>query len=120
MMRYHVFIILLFLFFINLNTFVYAQVEIEDFFEPKTTIGGYGELHYNYEKVGDDDPKKILDFHRFVVYVGHAWTEEWSFRSEIELEHNIVKNGQGILQLEQSSDQNMPNILSPQPGLEMV
>ncbi len=79
-----------------------AQDELDDFFEPKTSIGGYGELHYNFNKVGNNAPTKTLDFHRFVLYVGHAWTEKWSFRSEIELEHNLVKDGQGILQLEQA------------------
>ena len=79
-----------------------AQDELDEFFEPKTSIGGYGELHYNYNKVGDFAPTKTLDFHRFVLYVGHAWTEKWSFRSELELEHNLVKDGHGILQLEQA------------------
>ena len=102
MIKYPISLALLYILFFNLPLTVYAQDEFEDFFEPKTTIGGYGELHYNYEKLENHDPKKVLDFHRFVVYVGHAWTEDWSFRSEIELEHNIVKNGQGILQLEQA------------------
>jgi hypothetical protein len=102
MIKYPISLFLLYILFCNLPLTIYAQDEFEDFFEPKTTIGGYGELHYNYEKLENHDPKKVLDFHRFVVYVGHAWTEEWSFRSEIELEHNIVKNGQGILQLEQA------------------
>jgi hypothetical protein len=80
----------------------YAQDEFDDIFEPKTTIGGYGELHYNYEKTGNEKSKEILDFHRFVIYFGHAWSEKWSFRSEVELEHNYVKGGQGELQLEQA------------------
>jgi hypothetical protein len=79
-----------------------AQDEFEDMFEPKTTIGGYGELHYNYSKTGDEKPEEVLDFHRFVIYFGHAWSEKWSFRSEVELEHNFVKDGQGELQLEQA------------------
>ncbi len=80
----------------------WAQDEFEHFFEPKTSVGGYGELHYNYEKIENNDPKKVLDFHRFVLYLGHAWSEEWSFRSELELEHNLVKDGQGELELEQA------------------
>jgi len=73
-----------------------------DFFEPQTTLSGYGELHYNYSKTEEEESKKILDFHRFVVFFGYAWTEKWSFKSELELEHNLVKNGQGELELEQA------------------
>jgi hypothetical protein len=79
-----------------------AQQEFDEMFQPKTTVGGYGELHYNYSKTGDADPKEVLDFHRFVLYFSHAWTQKWSFRSELELEHNYVKDGQGELQLEQA------------------
>jgi len=99
----------------------WAQDDFEDFFEPKTTIGGYGELHYNYEKLENNYPKKVLDFHRFVLYVGHAWTDEWSFRSELELEHNLVKNGQGILQLEQAFiNYSYASFLSFQAGILLV
>jgi hypothetical protein len=99
----------------------YSQDEIEDFFEPKTTIGGYGELHYNYEKAENNDPKKMLDFHRFVVYVSHAWSEEWSFRSELELEHNLVKDGQGEFQLEQAFlNYTYASYLSFQAGVLLV
>lgn len=72
------------------------------FFEPKTTIGGYGELHYNQNTVDDGTTSKHLDFHRFVLFYSHAWTERWSFKAEIELEHNFVKDGQGELELEQA------------------
>ena len=66
----------------------------DEFFEPKSTLGGYGELHYNYEKSeGADEGKKKLDFHRFVLFYSHAWTEQWSFKSEVELEHNFVGSG---------------------------
>jgi len=73
-----------------------------NFFEPKLTIGGYGELHYNNEKIGDAPSKSLWDFHRFVLFFGYSWTEKWSFKSEVELEHNFVKNGQGELELEQA------------------
>ncbi|MCK5345219.1 MAG: hypothetical protein KAR20_17540, partial [Candidatus Heimdallarchaeota archaeon] len=102
MMKYPINLVLFYLLICHLPVNIHAQDEFEDFFEPKTSIGGYGELHYNYEKIENNDPEKILDFHRFVVYVGHAWSEEWSFRSEIELEHNLVKDGQGELQMEQA------------------
>ncbi len=74
----------------------------DEFFEPTTTIGGYGELHYNQKKVGDGETTKIMDFHRFIIFFSHAWTEKWSFKSEVELEHNYVKDGHGELELEQA------------------
>jgi len=61
---------------------------------PTTSVGGYGELHLNFTQpdVGDAEPAK-LDFHRFVLFFGHSFTEEWSLKAELELEHNIVEVG---------------------------
>ncbi|MFO7444738.1 MAG: hypothetical protein R6W90_00150 [Ignavibacteriaceae bacterium] len=73
-----------------------------DFFEPKTTISGYGELHYNAVTPPAGNTTKTLDFHRFVLFFGHSWSEKWSFKSEVELEHNFVRGGQGELELEQA------------------
>src|SRR3990170_3373667 len=42
-----------------------------------TTIGGYGELHYN-----NLDSKNEIDFHRFVVFFGHRFTDRIRFFSE--------------------------------------
>ena len=74
----------------------------DDFFEPGYSIGGYGELHYNQSKTSDEDPTRKLDFHRFIIYYGYNWTEEWSFKSELELEHNYVSGSNGELELEQA------------------
>jgi len=74
----------------------------DDFFQPGYTIGGYGELHYNRAQNGNDDATTKLDFHRFIIYYGYNWTEEWSFKSEVELEHNFVSGGNGELELEQA------------------
>lgn len=89
---------------IMFSAFTFTTLSAQDeFFEPKSTIGGYGELHYNWSKDdGADDAKKTLDFHRFVLFYSHSWTEKWSFKSEIELEHNFVKDGEGELELEQA------------------
>ncbi len=73
-----------------------------DFNTSKVSIGGYGELHYNSEKVGSQPTKSSLDFHRFVLFLGYNWTEKWSLKTEIELEHNFVRNGQGEVELEQA------------------
>ena len=74
----------------------------DDFFEPGYSIGGYGELHYNRTQTGNNDATTKLDFHRFIIYYGYSFTEEWSFKSEVELEHNFVKDDQGELELEQA------------------
>ncbi len=74
----------------------------DDFFEPGFSIGGYGELHYNRVQTGDEEATINLDFHRFIIYYGYNWTEKWSFKSEVELEHNFVADGEGELELEQA------------------
>jgi len=84
-------------------TFLSGGVTIaqDDFFEPGYSIGGYGELHYNRSQTGNNYTTK-LDFHRFIIYYGYSFTEQWSFKSEVELEHNFVKDNQGELELEQA------------------
>jgi len=70
----------------------------------KTTIGGYGELHYNNldGKNGASD-KKEVDFHRFVLFFGHEFTDNLRFFSELELEHSISGDDQnGEVELEQA------------------
>ncbi len=75
----------------------------DEFFQPGSTLGGYGELHWNQAEDADgNQTKNTLDFHRFIIYYGYNWTEKWSFKSEVELEHNFVKEGQGELELEQA------------------
>lgn len=56
--------------------------------QESTTIGGYGELHYN---LPDSSKRGTLDFHRFVVYIGHTFNESISFKSEIEIEHTKIE-----------------------------
>ena len=74
----------------------------------KTSIGGYGEMHYNnLTGKGGASDKKEIDFHRFVMYFGHGFSKTVRFWSELELEHSIVKdtsdgsNG-GEIELEQA------------------
>jgi Phosphate-selective porin O and P len=65
----------------------------------KTTINGYGELHYNNIKGQDAE----IDFHRFVLEIGHEFTDSIRFFSEIELEHSIAGEGKaGEFELEQA------------------
>lgn len=80
------------------------KVPAQDFFfEPVTSVGGYGELHLNsVQNSATGDWNKTLDFHRFILFVSHAWSEQWSFKSEIEIEHNYIQDGQGEVALEQA------------------
>jgi hypothetical protein len=75
----------------------------DEFFQPGSTIGGYGELHWNKANDADgNSTKNTMDFHRFIIYYGYNWTEKWSFKSEVELEHNYVADDHGELELEQA------------------
>ncbi len=68
----------------------------------KTNIGGYGELHYNNVSSDAGDEKEI-DFHRFVLFVNHEFTDRVRFFSELELEHSLAGDGApGEVELEQA------------------
>jgi hypothetical protein len=55
----------------------------------KTSIGGYGELHYNNGiKDSSGDDYNEIDLHRFVLTVGHEFTDSIRFFSEVEFEHD--------------------------------
>ena len=64
-------------------------------------VGGYGELHYN-----DIDGKDaVFDFHRFVLFFAHDFSEDIRFFSELELEHALSGEGDdkpGEVELEQA------------------
>ncbi len=74
----------------------------------RTTIGGYGELHYN--NIDATDPandNKEIDFHRFVLFFGHEFTDNIRMFSEFELEHALSKDtadgsNPGEVELEQA------------------
>jgi len=69
----------------------------------RTTVGGYGELHYQNRNVEGGDHKEEVDFHRFVLFFGHEFTENLRFFSELELEHSIAGEGKGgEIELEQA------------------
>ena len=55
-------------------------------------------MHYN-SRDGDDE----VDFHRFILYVGHEFTDGIRFFSELELEHALAGDGKpGEVELEQA------------------
>ena len=55
-----------------------------------TTVGGYGELHYNNLSNDAGKSKKVLDLHRFVIFVNHEFNDDIRFFSEFEIEHAFV------------------------------
>lgn len=57
-----------------------------------TTIGGYGELHYNNWSNDQGQTKKELDLHRFVIFINHEFNDNIRFFSEFEIEHALVKD----------------------------
>ncbi len=68
----------------------------------RTSIGAYGELHYNNIQADSGDEQEI-DFHRFVLFFGHEFTDKLRFFSEFELEHSLAGDGApGEVELEQA------------------
>ena len=68
----------------------------------KTSIGGYGELHYSQISADAGDSDEI-DFHRFVLFFGHEFSDRVRFFSEFELEHSLAGDGKpGEVELEQA------------------
>lgn len=70
----------------------------------KSTFGGYGEMHGNWldDQKGSAD-KDEVDFHRFVLFFNHEFSDRLRFVSELELEHSIAGDGQnGEIELEQA------------------
>ena len=62
----------------------------------KSTIGGYGELHYN--SLNANDPARdvdMIDLHRFVLFFGHQINDRTRFYSEVEVEHAFVADSGG-------------------------
>ena len=63
----------------------------------RTSVGGYGEVHYNG---GDTDQ---LDLHRFVLFVGHEFNDRIRLATELEVEHDVAGAGQvGEVEVEQA------------------
>jgi len=57
----------------------------------KTSVGGYGEIHYNnLEGKNGQSDKDQIDNHRFVLFFGHQFTDDVRFFSELEVEHGFI------------------------------
>jgi hypothetical protein len=63
----------------------------------KTSLGGYGEHHFNHNEDSDDK----VDAHRFVLFFGHQFRDDLRFFSELEVEHAHTDKG-GKVELEQA------------------
>ena len=86
-----------------------------------TTIGGYGELHYNRVDADSGDSDEI-DFHRFVLFFGHEFSDRVHFFSELELEHSFAGDGEpGEVELEQAYvDFGLTKNISARTGLFLL
>jgi len=77
-------------------------------FTERTSIGGYGELHYsNVNTTASDKNSKQADFHRYVLFFEHEFSDTWQFYSEFELEHAFSEDtadgsNSGAVELEQA------------------
>jgi hypothetical protein len=59
----------------------------------RTSLGGYGEIHYNNIDAEDGRrSKKETDIHRYVLFVNHEFNDRVRFYSEFEIEHGLVKD----------------------------
>ncbi len=58
----------------------------------KFELGGYGEMHANFNQGSGKDE---FDLHRLVLYVGYEFSDWIRLHSEFELEHAFVSDGTG-------------------------
>jgi hypothetical protein len=66
-----------------------------------TSIFGYGE--FNYNRYRDADRTTKADLQRFVVGFSHSFSDQLTFKSELEFEHGVVsKSDEGEAALEQA------------------
>lgn len=64
----------------------------------KTSLGAYGEMHWNSLQSKDE-----IDFHRFVLFLGHEFDAKTRLFAELELEHSLAGEGKkGEVEIEQA------------------
>src|SRR5437879_12535229 len=59
--------------------------------QERTTVGGYGEVHYT-NPTGPKTPP-VVNLARFVVYLAHTFDDRLAFRSELEVEDPKIEAG---------------------------
>ena len=59
----------------------------------RTSVGGYGEIHYNDIDADDSSrSRKETDIHRYVLFINHEFNDRVRFFSEFEIEHGLVQD----------------------------
>jgi hypothetical protein len=89
----------------------------------RTNIGAYGELHFNFlEGSSGAENKSEADFHRFVLFVNHEFSDKIRVFTELELEHSLAGDGKpGEIELEQAYLQfDLPQNYTAVAGLFLV
>lgn len=86
-----------------------------------TTIGGYGEFAYNSYR-NTDVYNNEADLRRFVLFVGHKYTEDLRFVSEMEIEHAVASStDSGEVEVEQAYiDYQLSNAVKFKTGLFLM
>lgn len=84
------------------KSYLKYESEAENPAEGRTSIGGYGEINYNNYK--DSEKRDEFDLQRFILFIGHRFSERTRLYSEIEFEHAFVEGGEdsGEIALEQA------------------
>ena len=59
--------------------------------QERTTVGGYGEIHYT-NPTGPNTPAEV-NLARFVIYLAHSFNDQLAFRSELEVEDAKIESG---------------------------
>lgn len=68
----------------------------------KTSLGGYAEAHYNNFKDNDGRDDEV-DLHRFVIFMGHEFSDTVRLFTELEVEHSVAGDGEnGEVEVEQA------------------
>jgi hypothetical protein len=89
--------------------------------QERTTVGGYGEVHYT-NPTGPDTPAQV-NLARFVIYLAHSFNDRLAFRSELEVEDAKIESGHagGEVGIEQAYlDYRLKDWLTVRTGLILV
>jgi len=83
---------------------VHSSTSARSSWAERTQLGGYGELHYNnLDGKGGANDKDEIDFHRFVLFVGHQFNEHIRLFTELEIEHALSGDDkEGEVEIEQA------------------
>jgi hypothetical protein len=89
--------------------------------QDRTTVGGYGEVHYT-NPTGPGSPAEV-NLARFVVFLAHSFSDRLTFQSELEVEDAKIEGGDvgGEVALEQAFlDYRLKDWLTLRTGLVLV